>query len=217
MALTMGWSLSPPSHCVMSETICDLTNRKLRERPLRANAHRLALIAKQHDGLLTVASEPGQGTTFSLYVPASEKEVPRFADDGRTQLGTGFAELTFDGRVSRDLGRVGRVSAGAYLYRQYDSPRTDQCPPPEAPDDWCLRFDEQFRTQVVARAELEPRKASLEGLELSAGWLRQHERRTNDRAAFVNGGRDDVDVFELRALAHTRRWMVAQGWQRVLL
>ncbi|MEE8526316.1 MAG: PAS domain S-box protein, partial [Thermoanaerobaculia bacterium] len=32
-------------------------------------------IAKQHDGLLTLASEAGQGTTFSLYLPAAETAV----------------------------------------------------------------------------------------------------------------------------------------------
>ena len=32
-------------------------------------------IVKQHDGLITVKSELGAGSTFSIYVPASEKEI----------------------------------------------------------------------------------------------------------------------------------------------
>lgn len=33
-------------------------------------------IVKRHDGLLTVRSRPGEGTTFRIYLPASAKELP---------------------------------------------------------------------------------------------------------------------------------------------
>ncbi|MCA9561460.1 MAG: Plug domain-containing protein, partial [Myxococcales bacterium] len=63
-------------------------------------------------------------------VPLFEKEVPTFADDGRTQLGTGFDELTGDLRLVHRLSATDRLVVAGYLYRQFDAPRTDQCPAP---------------------------------------------------------------------------------------
>ncbi|MGD8861843.1 MAG: TonB-dependent receptor [Myxococcales bacterium] len=72
--------------------------------------------------------------------------VPRFEPDGRTQLGTGFRVATLDARLTHQL-RPGVTLLGAiYTFRQHDSPRTDQCPPPEAPIDECLVIREQLRT-----------------------------------------------------------------------
>jgi hypothetical protein len=56
-------------------------------------------------------------------------DVPRFAADGRTQLGTGYREFTADLRAVYSLGKGRRFVAALYAYRQYDAPRTDQCPP----------------------------------------------------------------------------------------
>src|SRR5690606_33984817 len=118
--------------------------------------------------------------------------------DGRTQMGTGFSELTADARLVHLLGGGDgdeRLTGAAYLYRQYDAPRTDQCPPPEAPDQWCLVYEEQFRSQAYLKADVRPGVALIDRVDAAAGWLRQHERRRNDRVAYVNGGEDDIDVF----------------------
>jgi outer membrane receptor protein involved in Fe transport len=122
-------------------------------------------------------------------------EVPRFAPDERTQLGTGFDELTGDARLVWHPSDEHTLTAATYLYRQYDAPRTDLCAPPFARFDECLRYDEQFRTLAyVAWKHSQP-----EGLTARAtlSWQRQHEQRTFNRPAFnvIDRGTDDVDTF----------------------
>ncbi|MCC6553295.1 MAG: TonB-dependent receptor [Polyangiaceae bacterium] len=122
-------------------------------------------------------------------------QVPAFEEDGRTQLGTGFRELTADGRAVLGLGGGRRLVAAAYAYRQYDSPRTDQCPPPFAPRDECLSYDEQFRS--LAYLSFEGDMGALGRFGRAAlSYQRQHERRSFDRPqSFIrNLGRDDVDT-----------------------
>ena len=41
MSCTMGWVQSPPSFCVMSETVADLANSKFKSNPRKAAPHRL--------------------------------------------------------------------------------------------------------------------------------------------------------------------------------
>jgi iron complex outermembrane receptor protein/hemoglobin/transferrin/lactoferrin receptor protein len=121
--------------------------------------------------------------------------VPAFEDDGRTQLGTGFRELTADGRLVLGIGGGRRLVAAAYAYRQYDSPRTDQCPPPFAPLSECLNYDEQFRS--LAYLSFEGAMGAMGRFcRVALSYQRQHERRTNDRpGSFIkNLGRDDVDT-----------------------
>lgn len=147
-------------------------------------------------------------------VDGSRPQVPALEDDGVTQLGTEFGELTFDARLVRELGPRARATFAVYGYRQVDAPRTDQCPPPFAPRSECLTYDEQFRTLAYAALD-----ASLGPLAEQA-WLalsvqRNHEKRTRERpASFVeNLSRDDVDTLGLAARATTARARVgASGW-----
>jgi len=131
-----------------------------------------------------------------------EKEVPRFREDGQTQMGTGYDALSAD-LVSRYRTPSLDLTAGLRLFRQYDAPRTDQCPPPEAPETWCLRYDEQFRTHAFVRGKLKLRRALLHHLQLGLSAQRQHERRTNDRVQYQNTGRDAVNVWEARVSAQS--------------
>lgn len=121
--------------------------------------------------------------------------VPRFEEDGRTQLGTGFRELTADARLVYEIAPEQRLVAATYLYRQYDAPRTDQCPPPFANRVECLTIDEQFRT--LAYLSFRGRGNWLaRSIEATLSFQRQHERRTRDRPqSFIeNGGRDAVNT-----------------------
>jgi outer membrane receptor protein involved in Fe transport len=125
-------------------------------------------------------------------------QVPAFEADGRTQLGTGFDELTADARIVQRLGARSRMVLAAYAYRELNAPRTDQCPPPFAPRDECLEYDEQFRSLVYA-AHQGDLGAFARASFLALSYQRQHERRTLRRpSSFVrNGGRDDVDTLGL--------------------
>ncbi len=131
--------------------------------------------------------------------------VPRFEDDGRTQLGTGFREATFDLRVRHELDDDLHLVAAAYGFRQFDAPRTDQCPPPEAPVSECLNIDQQFRTltYVGLRGDAGP---AMRDIELIASWQRHNEQRTRQRPrSFVELGFDNhIDTLGLSFRAATR-------------
>lgn len=128
--------------------------------------------------------------------------VPRFLDDGRTQMGTGFTELAWDGRLVWRRGDGSRLTVGYYDYRQLDAPRTDQCPAAFAPPSECLIYDEQFHTMgyLALDADL-GRWARRARLVVSA--QEQHERRTLSRplSDVENAGRDDVRTAGLAASA----------------
>lgn len=125
-------------------------------------------------------------------------EVPRFEPDGRTQLGTGFDELTLDVRALIPLSKRARLVAAYYDYRQFDAPRTDQCPPPEAPFDECLTYEEQFRQLGYLRLNAHVNR-TLRRTQLTLSVQRQHERRALARPGSftTNGGRDDVTSWGL--------------------
>lgn len=119
-------------------------------------------------------------------------EVPRFEDDNRTQLGTGYDEVTSDARIVVDAGAAGTMTAAAYNYRQTNAPRTDQCPPAFAPFDECLEYDEQFRTLGYVRWD--GSVTSRTRIRATAHVQLQHEKREAVRPSSftLNGGRDDV-------------------------
>jgi len=138
--------------------------------------------------------------------------VPRFDTDGRTQLGTGFREGTFDARLTARITRRLQAVAAVYGYRQYDAPRTDKCPPPEQRIGACLTIAEQFRTlaYLALRGDAGP---ELRDVSLTVSYQRYHERRINDfPAAFTRtSGRDDVDTIGLAFHASTRRFALGRA------
>ncbi len=63
-------------------------------------------IVKNHDGLITVESEAGVGTTFHVYLPASQKVVAQHKDSlGRVVAGEGKILLMDDEETIRDMAR----------------------------------------------------------------------------------------------------------------
>ncbi len=129
--------------------------------------------------------------------------VPTHGDDGRTQLGTGFREATWDARLVQRWDDV-RLTAAYYDYRQLDAPRTDQCPPAFAPLDECLRFDEQFHTLGYAAVDARL-GAWAERARVVVSAQEQHERRIRDRprANALDGGRDQTRTLGVAASAVT--------------
>ncbi|MCB9654702.1 MAG: TonB-dependent receptor [Deltaproteobacteria bacterium] len=154
-----------------------------------------------------------------VFNPADHRlpDVPRFASDGRTQLGTGFDELTFDGRAVYDASTRHRITVAGYGYQQYDAPRTDQCPPPGARFDECLTYDEQFRTLIYAAWDGGFGEWA-ETFRVTLSWQRQHERRTHARpASFVELiGRDDIHTLGITVNATASRWSIAPWLSLVL-
>lgn len=135
--------------------------------------------------------------------------VPAFKDDGVTQRGTHFNEVTGDVRAVFQLSNKTRLVTAVYLYRQFDAPRTDMCPPPYAPISECMQYDEQFRTLAYGKLDTSL-GAVAEKLQVALSFQRQHERRTQSRPnSFVeNGGRDDVDTYGISAVADTRKFAI---------
>lgn len=133
--------------------------------------------------------------------------VPFVESDGRTQRGTGFSALTWDGRlVWRPSARV-RVTAAGYGFHQYDTPRTDQCPAPFAPGNDCLRHVEQSRTLASLAIALRPERApEIDEVRVILSWARLYEHRRRDRpTAFVqNDFHDEIDTYGLVVRARSR-------------
>lgn len=144
--------------------------------------------------------------------------VPRFAADGKTQLGTGFRELSGDLRLVATLGDGPsgaprhRLTLAGYVYRQYDVPRTDQCPAPTAPLDSCLIYDEQFRHLIYGAYEHRGGRPALASLRVTLSWQQQHERQRQEQPELRarNLGVDDVDTVGLTARAESA-WLTPPG------
>ncbi|MFO0561194.1 MAG: TonB-dependent receptor [Polyangiales bacterium] len=132
--------------------------------------------------------------------------VPVLESDGATQHGTGFRELTFDARgvlkISPSLELVGAV----YGYRQFDAPRTDQCPAPDWSPDACLTVLEQFRTLAYVTLRGNP-APHVQELQVTASYQRYHERRrlALPQSLIETGGVDDLDTLGITARASTGR------------
>jgi outer membrane receptor protein involved in Fe transport len=100
--------------------------------------------------------------------------VPCFREDGRTQVGTGYKEFTADLHVKHARGTQ-EINSALYIYRQFDAPRTDQCPPPEAAIGECLMIEEQFRTHAYLGISDDLNLPLVEKYKSAISFQRQHQ------------------------------------------
>lgn len=108
---------------------------------------------------------------------------PVYGPDDKTQLGTGFRELTDDARVTWQMKPGHRLTFGYYDYRQYDVPRTDKCPPATAPQDECLTYEKQLRTLAYGLYEVTRGPLAAEHVRWTLSYQRQLEDRLNKRGS----------------------------------
>jgi CheY-like chemotaxis protein len=74
-------------------------------------------IIKGHRGAIHVYSEPGQGTTFNIYLPASEREVIREkTETGTIAMGTETILLVDDEKMVLEVSREMLESLGYRVY-----------------------------------------------------------------------------------------------------
>lgn len=164
------------------------------------------------------ASQLRSGGVVGSPIDGRPSPVPRFTeelegrpqDEWHTQAGTGFTELTFDGRLVTRIAPRLRLITAAYGYRQGDAPRTDRCPPPEAPATECLTVREQFRTLGYAALRGDAGE-HLRDIDVTLSYQRHHERRENDRprSNVRFDAVDDVDTVGFTAGAATPRVRLA--------
>jgi len=174
-------------------------------------------------GVVEHSTPAGDGTmrgTAAPWVPrfAEEADHPDDRDAWRTQLGTGFREVTADGRLVHEIepgterAQPLRAIAAAYAYRQLDAPRTDQCPPPEAPVSECLVVEKQYRTlaYLALRGDVGP---ELRDLDVTVSWQEHREARRRDRPRSLVrlDWEDRVSTWGLSARGATRPLAVGAG------
>lgn len=143
-------------------------------------------------------------------------EVPTFRKDGRTQAGTGFDEMTADAMAVWRLNSHHRIKAAVFDYRQFDVPRTDNCPPPYAPFDECQLYEEQFRDIAYLRWDAD-HTGFGQHAHLILSYQLQHERRRQLRpfALADELGRDDVQTLGVTGAA-SKRLVRSPTWTSTL-
>jgi len=153
------------------------------------------------------ASELRSGGPIEGVGTGVQPQVPRFASDGETQLGTGFNEFTADGALLYLFSPSSELKVAGYTYRQTDAPRTDQCPAAYAPWNECLMYDEQFRDLVYAAYQGEFDNSAARNVRATVSWQQQHERYTLSRptAAAESTGKDTVNTLGVTLWSQTRR------------
>ncbi len=123
-------------------------------------------IVKQHEGLLTVESEPGLGTTFSLYLPASQKAITERrsaraasdGNDGRILIMDDDREVReITGRIIKRLGyKVAFAADGMQAIARYNRALDSEEPFDAVIMDLTVRGGMGGKTAVQHLRDLDP-------------------------------------------------------------
>lgn len=164
-------------------------------------------VGYRHFGLLRSGGPVKAPATGEPYVGS-----PRLGPDGKTQLGTGFDELTADVRAVTEPVPGHRFTVAYYDYRQSDAPRTDQCPPREAPENECLTYLHQNRALVYGKYEAYQGPPAAENVAWTVSYQRQYEdrylRRGGDSST-RRSGRDTVHSIGTAIKLQTKKFQLA--------
>jgi CheY-like chemotaxis protein len=139
-------------------------------------------IIKQTNGMVTVASTPGAGTTFSIYLPkaqeGAEVDAVRPSDQGDSPRGTETILLVEDEDILRELGMEVLTSLGYEVITAPDGAAAVEI----------LMSEARQRIDMVATDLVMPR---MNGRELNA-WI--NKNAWGMRVLFMSGYTDDEIV-----------------------
>ena len=215
MACTMGWVQSPPTFCTMSETICDLANKFIRERQPRDSEHRLESAASSQDdldaSLLPREREPEDEAANAL-LRSVTGVVALPPDDGRPagpsnsmyNRPLGSTDVFVDDFIQ--LGQGGRkrmVALRGYLL--------------EAIDQVLARptVDEKHRNEAVSLKKLLKGDGSWGTRKVILGWILDTIRQTLELPAHRKATLAQIfhDLAATKRVSH-KKWMHYLGLLR---
>ena len=176
MSCTMGWTQSPPSFSVMSETVADITNQNFAARPRELTAHRLEEPASRRDHFSAEALSRGtddQSAANRLHALHPELPAPHEAETNCPPSNrvysrpVGDTDVFVDDFIQLGQGGVRRMKAlRGHLLRAIDQVLSR----PTA--------DETHRNEAISLKKLLQGDGSWNTRKLILGWIVDTIRQT---------------------------------------
>ena len=180
MSCTMGWTMSPPTFSVMSETVTDLANAKFAASPRQAIPHRLSSIAEEgdelHQDFRPVDREPDDLKATNslrrvvglpeLRKPPRESDAVPISNNAHTRP-LGLTDVFVDDFIQ--IGQGGRDRMAAlrdHLLHAVDEVLSQPTP------------DEKHRAEAISLKKLLQGDGSWSTRKLILGWILDTVRQT---------------------------------------